>query len=413
MKKPLFERLRTAPLDNHSISSLVASDYFYRIAFFMGWNPPTEGFFRRIYFLLTFTTMLLGIVCLPLGLTLTYVKHFSRFTPTEFLSSLPVDVNCIGNLIKTCVTFTSMWRFRLMNELISPLDKRCVSPSQRQILHKSVARVNLIVIVFLSTYLVFCFLNLFTSVLSGTAPWQLYNPLVDWRSGYWQLWIASLMEYVVVSIGTLQELISDAYPIVFISLFRCHLAILRDRIENLRQNPELSEKENYEQLVACIQDHRTIIQCSEIIRPILSITIFAQFMLVGIDLGLAAISILLFENTIWTVVASVSFIMAICMESFPCCMLCEHLIEDCVQVSDALFHSNWLTADRRYKSALLYFMHRVQKPIQFTAGAIFPISVQSNIAVAKFAFTIITIVKQMNLGEKFLNNRANAGEVEP
>jgi len=136
-------------------------------------------------------------------------------------------------------------------------------------------------------------------------------------------------------------------------------------------------------------------------------------MLVGIDLGLAAISILLFENTIWTVVASVSFIMAICMESFPCCMLCEHLIEDCVQVSDALFHSNWLTADRRYKSALLYFMHRVQQPIQFTAGAIFPISVQSNIAVAKFAFTIITIVKQMNLGEKFLNNRANAGEVEP
>ncbi|XP_016946398.1 putative odorant receptor 59c [Drosophila biarmipes] len=412
MKKPLFERLQTAPLENHRISSLAASDYFYRIAFFLGWTPPKGGFLRWIYILWTLTTMWLGIVYLPLGLTLTYVKHFDRFTPTEFLSSLQVDINCIGNVIKSCVTFTQMWRFRWMNELISSLDERCVSPSQRQILHKMVARVSLITLVFLSTYLGFCLLNLFTSVLAGKAPWQLYNPFVDWRSGYWQLWIASILEYFVVSIGTMQELISDAFPIVFISLFRTHLAILRNRIENLRQDPELSERENYEQLVACIQDHRTIIQCTQIIRPILSITIFAQFMLVGIDLGLAAISILLFPNTIWTILASASFIMAICMESFPCCMLCEHLIEDCAHVSDALFHSNWLTADRRYKSAVIYFLHRVQQPIQFSAGAIFPISVQSNIAVAKFAFSIITIVNQMNLGEKFLNDRASGGDVE-
>ncbi|XP_016998705.2 putative odorant receptor 59c [Drosophila takahashii] len=412
MKKPLFQRLQTAPLDG-KISSLAASDYFYRIAFALGWTPPKKGLLRWIYCLWTVTTMWLGIVYLPLGLTLTYVKHFDRFSPTEFLASLQVDINCIGNVIKSCVTFTQMWRFRRMNELISSLDERCVSPSQRQIHHKMVARVNLIVILFLSTYLGFCLLTLFTSVLAGKAPWQLYNPFVDWRSGYWQLWIASIFEYLVVSIGTMQELISDAYAIVFISLFRGHLAILRSRIENLRQDPKLSEKENYDQLVACIQDHRIIIQCSQIIRPILSITIFAQFMLVGIDLGLAAISILFFPSTIWTIMANVSFILAICMESFPCCMLCEHLIEDCARVSDSLFHSNWLTADRRYKSTVIYFLHRVQQPIQFTAGAIFPISVQSNIAVAKFAFSIITIVNQMNLGEKFLNDKANGGEQEP
>ncbi|EDX08376.1 putative odorant receptor 59c [Drosophila simulans] len=411
MTKFFFKRLQTAPLDQE-VSSLDASDYYYRIAFFLGWNPPKEGLLRWIYALWTLTTMWLGIVYLPLGLSLTYVKHFDRFTPTEFLTSLQVDINCIGNVIKSCVTYSQMWRFRRMNELISSLDKRCVTPTQRRIFHKMVARVNLIVILFLSTYLGFCFLTLFTSVFAGKAPWQLYNPLVDWRNGHWQLWIASILEYCVVSIGTMQELISDTYAIVFISLFRCHLAILRDRIANLRQDPELSEMEHYEQLVACIQDHRTIIQCSQIIRPILSITIFAQFMLVGIDLGLASISILFFPNTIWTIMANVSFIVAICTESFPCCMLCEHLIEDSVHVSNALFHSNWITADRRYKSAVLYFLHRAQQPIQFTAGSIFPISVQSNIAVAKFAFTIITIVNQMNLGEKFFSDRSN-GDINP
>ncbi|XP_052839861.1 putative odorant receptor 59c [Drosophila gunungcola] len=407
MKKPLFERLQAAPVDQPA-SSVDASDYYYRITFLLGLKPPKEGLARWIYFLWSATVMWLGIVYLPLGLTLTYVLHFDRFTPTEFLSSLQVDINCIGNVVKSLVTFSQMWRLRRMNELIAPLDARCDTPSQRQILHNVVARVNLIVFIFVSMYLGFGFLNVFTSVLVGKTPWQLYNPFLEWQNGYWQLWIASILEYFVVSIATMQELISDAYPIVFVSLFRGHLAVLKNRIENLRQDPELSEEENYRQLVACIQDHRTIVESAQVIRPILSVTIFAQFMLVGIDLGLAAISILYFPSTIWTIMANVSFILAVCLESFPCCMLCEHLIDDCAHVSDALFHSNWISAEKRYKSTVIYFLHRVQQPIEFTAGSIFPISVQSNIAVAKFAFTIITIVNQMNLGEKFFNNRANA-----
>uniref|UniRef100_A0A6P4ESY4 Odorant receptor n=1 Tax=Drosophila rhopaloa TaxID=1041015 RepID=A0A6P4ESY4_DRORH len=410
MKKPLFERLQVAPLEQ-LVSSLDASDYYYRTAFVLGWSPPKEDWSRRIYSLWTGITMWLGLVYLPLGLTLTYVKHFDRFTPTEFLTSLQVDTNCIGNIVKSIATFSQMWRFRKMIELIAPLDKRCVTQSQRQILHDMVARTNLIVFVFVSTYIGFCSLSLLTAVFAGKAPWQLYNPFVDWKSGHWQLWVASILEYFVLCIATMQELLSDTYAVVFISLFRGHLAILKDRIENLRQDPELSEEENYKRLVACIQDHRTIIQCSQIIRPILSITIFAQFMLVGMVLGLAAISILFFPNTIWTIMSNVAFMLAICMESFPCCMLCEYLIADCSNLSNAVFHSNWINAERRYKSAVIYFLHRVQQPIQFTAGFIFPISVQSNVAVAKFAFSIITIVNQMNLGEKFFNNGPN-GELD-
>ncbi|EDV36639.1 uncharacterized protein Dana_GF11845 [Drosophila ananassae] len=408
---PLFERLEPAPL-GQKVTSLDACVYFYRTAFVMGWLPPKNPAWQRwIYSLWTGTTMLLGLIYLPLGLTLTYVVHFDKFMPNEFLTSLQVDFNCIGNVIKATMTFSQMWRMQKMNELMAPLDERCVTPSQRQLLHDMVAWVNRMMVFFLAMYLGFSTLNLFTSVFAGKAPWQLYNPLIDWRQGVWQLWVASIMEYFVVCIGVMQELLSDTYAIVFISLFRGHLAILRDRIKNLRMDPELSEEENYKQLVACIQDHRTIVQCTEVIRPLLSTTIFAQFMLVGIVLGLAAFNILFFPNTFWMILANVSFILAICTETFPCCMLCEYIIEDCSNLTYALFHSNWSTANRRYKSALIYFLHRVQQPIEFKAGAIFPISVQSNITVAKFAFSIITVVKQMNLGEKFLNHKVS-GEQE-
>lgn len=256
----LFERLVPAPLDQR-VTSLDACAYFYRFATVLGWMPPEEeGWPRWIYFLWTSTTMLLGVVYLPLGLTLTYVMHFDRFTPMEFLTSLQVDVNCIGNVIKTCVTFSQMWRMRRMNELIAPLDKSCRTPRQRQILHNVVARVNRVIIFFMCTYFSFSALSLFTSIAVGKAPWQLYNPFVDWKDGTWQLWVASILEFVVLVTGESQELLSDTFPIVFISLFRAHLAILKDRIENLRQDEALSEEESYEQLVACIQDHRTIIQ---------------------------------------------------------------------------------------------------------------------------------------------------------
>lgn len=257
---PVFERLEPAPL-GQKVTSLDACVYFYRTAFVMGWLPPKHpGWQRRIYSLWTGTTMLLGLIYLPLGLTLTYVVYFDKFTPNEFLTSLQVDFNCIGNVIKATMTFSQMWRMRKMNELIAPLDERCVTPSQRQLLHDMVAWVNRVMVFFLAMYLGFSTLNLFTSVFAGKAPWQLYNPFIDWRQGVWQLWVASFVEYFVVCTGVMQELLSDTYAIVFISLFRGHLAILRDRIKNLRTDPDLSEEENYKQLVACIQDHRTIVQ---------------------------------------------------------------------------------------------------------------------------------------------------------
>ncbi|XP_022226273.2 putative odorant receptor 59c [Drosophila obscura] len=401
MKKSLFERLRLVPL-TESVASEDACVYLYRVATGLGWVPPkaASGLHRWAYFLWTCTTMLLG-VWLPVGLTLTYVVHFDKFAASEFLTSVQVDINCIGNVIKASLTFSQMWRMRRINEIIAPLDERCVTPNQRQILHAMVARANLIVVSFYSIYVGFTTTTLFASLYAGKAPWQVYNPLIDWRQGTLQLWEASILEYFIIGINVTQELLSDTYPIVFLSIFRGHLAILKDRIANLRCSPELTEKENYQQLVDCIKDYRTIVQCCDLIRPTLSASIFTQFMLIGIVVGLALVNILFFSISIGMTLSNVTFIAAICTETFPLCMTCELLIEDCEALAFGIFHSNWMDAERRYKSAIIYFLHRVQQPIQFWAGAIFPISVQSNITVAKFAFSIVTIVNQMNLAEKF------------
>lgn len=96
-------------------------------------------------------------------------------------------------------------------------------------------------------------------------------------------------------------------------------------------------------------------------------------------------------------------------------------MDDCDELANGLFQSKWVDAEKRYKQTLIQFMHQAQQHILFIAGGIIPITMNSNITVsdplvyinttfkicstflkvAKFAFSIITIVKQMNLAEQF------------
>ncbi|KAH8391151.1 hypothetical protein KR215_007955 [Drosophila sulfurigaster] len=137
-----------------------------------------------------------------------------------------------------------------------------------------------------------------------------------------------------------------------------------------------------------------------LIRPVISGTIFTQFLLIGVVLGLTLINVFFFSD-IWTGIASFMFVITILLQTFPFCYTCNLIMDDCAALSHTIFQSNWIDSGSRYQSTLLYFLHNVQQPIVFIAGGIFQISMSSNISVAKFAFSVITITKQMNIADKF------------
>lgn len=116
------------------------------------------------------------------------------------------------------------------------------------------------------------------------------------------------------------------------------------------------------------------------IRPAITRTIFIQFLLIGVCLGVSFINILFFAD-IWTALATVAYITGIMVQTFPFCYVCDLMKSDCDLLEMAIFHSNWLTSSREYKRTLIYFLHKSQKPVAFTAGSMFPISTSSNIQV--------------------------------
>lgn len=160
----------------------------------------------------------------------------------------------------------------------------------------------------------------------------------------------------------------------------------------------------------------------ELFRPIISGTIFAQFLVIGVGLGLASLN-LLFFSTLWTGLATSIYIFVLMIETFPFCYLCELIDNDCHDLTLAIFYSNWIDASKSYQSTVFFFLHQTQQSIKFIAGGIFAVSIKTNIEVslhfyrlcivygkllslqvAKLAFSVVTLVKQMHIIEKLMKD---------
>ncbi|XP_023161193.2 odorant receptor 59b-like [Drosophila hydei] len=286
-----------------------------------------------------------------------------------------------------------------IDNVLDRMDDRVPLENDRRRIHKAVADANYIFLVYAILYRTYATFAFMTGILNARPPWMLYNPFFDWRNGLIHLLLHSLLEHLLFFLIVFSALLVDTFPILVIIILRGHIDVLRNHIQNLRTGPLQGEADNYEELVDCVLHHKLILSCSEILRPVISGTIFIHFLLVGIVLGVTILNILSSTDVAHRVV-SFLFMAALLLESFPCCYLSDLLAEDSMDLSNILAQSNWLNADSKYKSTLIIFMQHAQKPIVFIAAGIFPISMASNIKMAKFAFSVMIIMKQMNLDER-------------
>ncbi|XP_064544108.1 odorant receptor 59b [Drosophila montana] len=396
---PTFKLIKPAPLTER-VASRDGCIYMYRGMWIIGWLPPKAGKGRYVYLVWTFVTYFFGVFYLPVAFVISYVREFSNFEPGEFFTSLQLAINVYGASAKSLVTCSYLRRLSQTKILLDRLDERLLNDDDRKKIHAVVARCNYAFLIYTFIYCGFAGSTFLSMVLSGTSPWAIYIPFLDWRDGPFSLWMHSILEYFTMSFAVLQAQLSDTYPLMFTLIFRAHLEVLKDHIRNLRRNPTRTERENYEDLIDCIMDHKLVLRCCNQLRPIIYGTIFVQFLLIGMVLGLTLMNIFFFSN-FWQGFGSVLFVITILLETFPFCYTCNLLIDDSEDLANTIFQSNWIDSEPRYKTTMINFMHHVQQPIIFIAGGIFPISMNSNISVAKFAFSIITIVRQMNLAEQF------------
>ncbi|XP_030558818.1 odorant receptor 59b-like [Drosophila novamexicana] len=395
----IFRLTYTAALSAR-IRSRESCTYLYRVMKLMGWIAPKQGIKRYMYLAWMCLVFLFPSLYLPFGLGLSLIYNFENFTPSVFLSVLQMAFNVSGATVKSYIVYVYMSRLNQTRSIMDALDERLQSDSDRMKIHKAVASSNYLFMVYAVLYISYTVSVFVVGLANRQPPWMIYNPFFDWRKGVASLWLHAMLEYILMVSMTILVLIIDTYTLVFIINFRAHIDVLKDHIRNLRTDPLQTEAKNYDELVYNIIYHKLIVQCCNLMRPVMSQTIFIQFLLVGVVLGVTMINVLYFSG-LFRAISSILFVTALLFETFPFCYLCDQLVNDCYELSNLLGESHWIDAEPKYKSTLKFFMHNLQQPIIFTAGGIFLISLNSNIQVAKFAFSVMTIVQQMNLADRF------------
>ncbi|XP_062123398.1 odorant receptor 42b-like [Drosophila sulfurigaster albostrigata] len=439
-----------------------------------------------------------------------YIREFKNMTPGELITSVQLMFNLPNCYIKAAILYFNLWRLEKAKEMLDEMDKSCTRQEEKLQVHRSVIRCNTIYLAFMSVYNFYPLSTFANGIINGVTPWSLYIPFLNWRDGTRQLWLAAIIEYFLVIFPVYYNNATDIYPVIYGQTIRLHFDLLIKRIQRLRCDGDKTEDKNYEELTGCIKDHKRILEYCDILRPLISSTIFFQFLVVGMVLGLTFTNLIYFSDLLsgianlayifvyfpavynnaadiypviygltirlhinllikriellrcddnrseeehyeeltgcikdhkrlleycnilrplisriifvqfimvgiifglcmtnlfffadmWTCISTMSYIFGCIFQTFPFCYICN-MMEDAVSdLTLSIFQSNWLGAPRRYKSSLLYFMHQSQQPIKFTAGSIFEISLATNINLAKFAFTVVTIVQQFNLAEK-------------
>lgn len=129
--------------------------------------------------------------------------------------------------------------------------------------------------------------------------------------------------------------------------------------------------------------------CCDLMRPVISGTIFIQFLIIGFALGVTLVNVIVFSGFVRGL-SSIVYITAVLMQTFPFCYLCDLLVADCEESSNLLAHSQWIDAEPKYKSTLRIFLLKLQQPLQFIAGGIFSITMNSNIKVSTDICFVLT-----------------------
>lgn len=256
--RKIFPTLYTLPA-SAPVRSRNATLYLLRCVFYMGIRTPPRDYFL-VYCLWSAILNLCSTFYQPIGFMTGYISHLSEFSPGDFLTSLQVAFNAWSCSSKVIIVWILVKRFDKALLIMDEMDKRLTQPEERIKVHRAVSQSNRIFFIFMSVYMIYATSTFLSAVSIGRPPYQNYYPLLDWKAGTFQFWLQAGLEYFAMLGACFQDVCVDCYPINFILPLRAHMTNFAERLRRLGSDPKEDPEETYEQLVQCIQDHKTILR---------------------------------------------------------------------------------------------------------------------------------------------------------
>ncbi|EDW82318.2 uncharacterized protein Dwil_GK25734 [Drosophila willistoni] len=380
-----------------------------------GSYPTRSRVWKRVYRCFAAIMYLWQLLMVPTFFVISY-KYTEGMEITQVLTSLQVAIDAVILPAKILALACGLPLLRRGELHLAELDARCVRPEEHRRIAATVRFCNRLVWFYQIAYAIYSASTFVCSFLLGQPPYSLYLPGLDWRRNRRQFCAQAWIEFIIMNWTCLHQATDDVYAVIYLYVLRTHVQLLSERMHHLgktiqdwdnqpgqKQVQEQQQQENdCDELQRCIQDHQTVLKFLNCISPVISRTIFVQFLITAAIMGTTMINIFIFANTN-TKIASTIYLMAVTLQTSPCCYQATSLIDDCQNLSLAIFQCRWIGQNPKFRKLLLIYLHRSQEPMKLTAMKLLPINLATNLSIAKFSFSLYTLIKKMNLGER-LNN---------
>ncbi|XP_037812190.1 odorant receptor 7a-like [Lucilia sericata] len=373
-----------------------ATETIFKILLYMGLQKPQK--WKPLYYFYSLLINLSVCVLLPTSFMLSYFFEYHNMTTVQLLNSLQVSVNACCLPAKVLTMQISLKYLHRGMDIMDTLDKRCQRPDEKKKLSHCAIFGNRLSVFHATLYCFFAAVSVITSVIMGQAPYSMYIPNTDWKTSTMTFALQSFFEYVIMNAVCLHQVIVDSYSVVYIYVIRTHMQILVERVRSLGTDPKTSNDKHYEELLLCVKDHQELLRLVAVISPVISKTIFIQFLVTAAILGITLINNFIFADFSSQISCSLYFLV-IMVQISPCCYQATFLLADSEQLSLAIFHCEWIDKDVRFRKMLIFFMMRSQNPITLKAMKLFPITLRTSLAIAKFSFSLYTVIKEMDFGK--------------
>ncbi|CAD7085723.1 unnamed protein product [Hermetia illucens] len=323
------------------------------------------------------------------------------FYPLSMLIDLFLSANIrhlFGNLsvcfaemmasMKSVNIYINRKQFRRMNELLGRLDERfqAVGDHDEEVYLRRIVKVAYrILIAYFTPFSMAALTCMLPAVFSKTrrlvyAAWFPF----DWQNNDRTYIIISTYQVLGIWVTIYQNIMNDTYPGLYLWVLKGHFRALNIRVSKLGYDPKKSSEENYQELLRCIWDHRTILEYRDVFESMFGAVLLIQFLITEISVCITAVYVFFAESK-GEIIYTGSYFICVLIEICLPCYCGNEIAHENNQFTTALFSCNWMDQDRKFKKALIFIMQKTEKPLEIYAGGI----------VFKSTYSLFAIVNRM------------------
>ncbi|XP_044270428.1 odorant receptor Or1-like [Tribolium madens] len=172
--------------------------------------------------------------------------------------------------------------------------------------------------------------------------------------------------------------------------------ILEDNLKNLHKLEKNGMVDVKQNLTYCVSHHKHILSFADKCNKYLNWILFLQFFICGIAIGMTMFQLTLVVSFSTEFNAYLTYGIAITMQVFMYSWFGNEVKMKSSKVSYALFECEWIDFSQNVKKDLLFFIMRLQKPVELSAFNLFYLTLETFMKIMKTAWSYFALLHQVN-----------------